>query len=247
MSLLRRTPAHDPEGGAALYVQGEMGDRARRRFETHLLACEKCWSEVQQARAGRELAERGRELSPASLREDVRSAVALTEARARRRIRMLLPAAAVTVTLVASAILVTGVIRSGPPGQPGPIAAALESFRSEEPHPHVTTLYAAPDLETAGLALMDSGRTSIGGLTVDVFWFTDGRIKLVLFLSPGRFPEAVGATERNGTVHGWTATADGVRLACADSPVSYLLMSRDAALVQRAESALRGQPIRGAP
>jgi hypothetical protein len=78
-------------------------------------------------------------------------------------------------------------------------------------------------------------------MPVDVFWFTDGRTKVVLFLSSERFPEAIGAQERSGAVHGWRAADDGVHLVCADSPLSYLLMSRDGSLVDRAESALRQQ------
>ena len=81
---------------------------------------------------------------------------------------------------------------------------------------------------------------------MDVFWFTDGKTKVELFLSASRFPEAAGATERAGTVHGWEASEEGVRLVCADSPLSYLLMSRDSALVQRAEAVLRQQTVHAA-
>jgi hypothetical protein len=76
-------------------------------------------------------------------------------------------------------------------------------------------------------------------MPVDVFWFAKGTTKVILFLSSERFPEAVGAQDRAGAVHGWRAADDGVHLVCADSPVSYLLMSRDGSLADRAESALR--------
>jgi len=84
-------------------------------------------------------------------------------------------------------------------------------------------------------------------MPVDVFWFTNGRTKVVLFLSSERFPEAIGAQERGGAIHGWRAADDGVHLVCADSPVSYLLMSRDASLVDRAEPVLRLQAISPTP
>jgi hypothetical protein len=80
-------------------------------------------------------------------------------------------------------------------------------------------------------------------MPVDVFWFTNGRTKVVLFLSSERFPKAAGARQRVGAVHGWRAADDGIQLVCADSPVSYLLLSRDPALVARAESALRQQTM----
>jgi len=239
--ILRRALVHDPERDTALYVQGEMPERSRRRFESHLLGCEQCWSEVQQARAGRGVAERGRELSPPGLREDVRAAVALSEAPRRRRSgRILVPvAAAVLAGLVGSGLLISGLFRGGGPMQPRPIAAALASFRSDQAPASVSTLRAPPDLSAAGLQLLGGGRSSLGGMAVDVFWFTDGRSKVVLFLSAEPCPEALGAQERAGAVHGWRAADDGVHLVCADSPVSYLVMSRDGSLVQRAEVALR--------
>ncbi len=242
MRIPRRSPAHDPGRDPALYVQGEMGDRARRRFESHLLACEECWTEVQLSRRGRALAEQARELSPPGLREDVRGAVGLSETPSRRRTRLLVPViTVVALALVGSGILIADLVRGHSPGQPAPIAAALASFRSQRLPQGMPATNAAPDLGAAGLVLVDSGRSSLHGLGVDEFWFTNGRARVVVFLASQRFPEAVGATERSGTVHGWRAAEDGIHLVCADSPVSYLLMSRDASLVQRAEAALRGQ------
>ena len=240
MRMRRRSEGHEPERDAALYVQGEMADRERRVFESHLLTCERCWNEVQQARRGRALAERGRELSPQELREHIRAAVALSEPTRRLRVRIMAPlAATVVLGLIGASVLITAELRGRTLEQPRPIAAALASFRSETPPSPAPTVYTPPDLRAAGLTLVDSGRSSLGGLPVDVFWFTDGRTKVALFFSTSRFPQAVGATERAGTIHGWEASVDGVQLACADSPVSYLLMSGDAGLVQRAEAALR--------
>ncbi len=244
MRSRRGSEEHDPERDGAAYVQGEMRDRDRKRFEAHLLACERCWKEVHEARTGRALAERGRELGPAGLRDDIRAAVALSEAPAHRGLRIRVPVvAAVVLGLIGTGVLVTGELRGRTRDQPRPIAAALASFRSEQVPSAAPTVHAPPDLRPAGLMLIDSGRSSLGGLPVDVFWFTDAKTKVVLFLSSRRFPEAVGATERAGTGHGWEASEEGVRLVCADSPVSYLLMSRDGALVQRAEAALREQAV----
>jgi hypothetical protein len=84
-------------------------------------------------------------------------------------------------------------------------------------------------------------------MAVDVFWFADGPKKVVLILSSERFPEAIGAQKRAGAVHGWRAADDGVHLVCADSPISYLLMSRDGSVVQSAEVALRQQTVLQTP
>jgi len=74
---LRRRP-HDPERNAAEYVSGELGRRATRWFEAHLLNCEDCWREVLLGRLGRRVAEEAREQAPAGLRERVRAAVQFT-------------------------------------------------------------------------------------------------------------------------------------------------------------------------
>jgi hypothetical protein len=227
-----------------MYVQGEMPERTRRGFESHLVGCEQCWKEVQRGRAGRAVAERGRELSPPGLREDVRAAVAMSEVPGRRRVGILIPVvAAALAVLVVSGLVIMDLLSGSGPVQPKPIAAALASFRSAPPMASGATLYGPPDLSAAGLQLLGSGRSSLGGLAVDAFWFTSGRTKVMLFLSSERFPEAIGAQERAGAVHGWRASDDGVHLVCADSPVSYLLMSRDGLLVQRAEVALRQQTV----
>lgn len=81
---MRRPRGHRPELNAALYLAGELGRRARRWFERHLLECEDCWREVALARLGRRAAEELREMAPAGLRDDVRAVVSASPARRRR-------------------------------------------------------------------------------------------------------------------------------------------------------------------
>src|SRR5919197_4766540 len=160
MTFIRRSRVHEPERNAALYVQGEMPERDRRRFESHLLGCEEGWTEVQLARAGRALVERGRELSPPRLREDVRAAIAMSEPPGRRRARILVPVVAVLVAgLVASGLLVADVLHRTQ--QPRPIEAALASFRSERTPASGPATHAPPDLSAVGLRLESSGRSSL--------------------------------------------------------------------------------------
>ncbi|MGH2590108.1 MAG: zf-HC2 domain-containing protein [Actinomycetota bacterium] len=73
-----RRRLHDPERNAAEYVTGELGRRATRWFEAHLLNCEDCWREVLLGRLGRRVAEEGREHASAGLRDRVRAAVQFT-------------------------------------------------------------------------------------------------------------------------------------------------------------------------
>ena len=73
----RRRP-HDPERNAAEYVSGELGRRATRWFEAHLLNCEDCWREVLLGRLGRRVAEEAREHASAGLRDRVWAVVQFT-------------------------------------------------------------------------------------------------------------------------------------------------------------------------
>jgi anti-sigma factor RsiW len=75
---------HEPERAAASYLLGEMKGRRRARFERHIVECEDCWREVQLGRAGRSVAESGRELAPQEIREQVRTVIAAAPIRGRQ-------------------------------------------------------------------------------------------------------------------------------------------------------------------
>jgi hypothetical protein len=77
MSVPLRMRRHDPERNAAVYVSGEIGGRALRWFEAHLLDCEDCWREVLLGRRGRRIAEDSREQAPLELRDRIRAIVSL--------------------------------------------------------------------------------------------------------------------------------------------------------------------------
>jgi hypothetical protein len=239
----RRQRGHDPERDAARYLDGAGSRGWRQWFEAHLLHCEECWTEVAGGRTGRSLAERARELAPASLREDIRAEVSLAEGnRGGRASRVMLAVAAVlTVAAVATALVLADFV--GSPRHPEAIAAALTAYRSDQT-PSGTAVAKAPDLSATGLRLISSGREQLDGIVADVFRYVDpsGR-RVLVFLSDLTFPEASGATERAGAVHGWQAVEDGVHLVCADSPVSYLVMGDDEQLVRQAEEALRAQRL----
>lgn len=243
MRPFRRPAVHDPEEAASRYVDGGIGRRWRERFEAHLLDCEDCWEEVRAARVGRFLAERARELAPAGLREDIRANVSLSSIAPRRR----------WATRIASAVLVLAVGMGGVSlllmrpldrgRQPEAIRAALAAYRADRV-PSVAAGRPAPDLGAAGLRLIGGSRESLEGIPADVFRFVDaGGSRVFVFLSDRAFPEASDATERVGAVHGWRAVADGVHMACADAPVSYLVLGQDPSLVRLAEDELQAQPL----
>ena len=238
-SLLRpRRRTHDPECDAAEYLAGELRLRDRQRFDEHLFGCEECWREVRLGRRGRAIAESARELAPPPLRESVRAAVALAEGPHRRRHAAL----ALTVAVVVAAASIVGLAALRRQHQPAAISAALASFRSMKIPAGAPPTLPAPDLGQAGLTPGRSGRTTLGGLAVDMYSYRSASGERVLvLLSSAPFPDASGATERTGSTQGWQATEDGVALRCSDSPLAYLLMGRDPELLQRAEAALAAQ------
>jgi anti-sigma factor RsiW len=234
---------HDPERDAARYIAGEGRSRWRERFESHLVSCEACWTEVQMGRRGRMLAERARELTPPELRDQVRAAVEMSD-RPRSWSRRLPPrvvATALGAMVVVGGLAVVATLQDGSK-QPEAIAAAVASYRSHHPSTSGPPAHHPPDMSSAGLGLDGGGRVVLDGLVSDVFTYHAGDRLVYLFLASGPFPEAAGARERSGAVHGWEATSDGVALVCSDSPVSYLLMSDDPVLLSKAEAALRSQP-----
>jgi anti-sigma factor RsiW len=233
--VIRRRAHHDPERDVAAYVSGELPPRDLRRFEAHLLECERCWEGVQHNREGRRMAEHVREAAPARLREDVRAAVTLSDlgSGGRRRRRVVIATFGGVAAVLA--ITLTVVSLGGWSSQPPEIAAALDSYRSIQ-MPGQPARGVPPDLTAAGLQLVGSGATRLGSMSADMFAYLEpsgGRV--VLFLSSAPFPKAVGATEGGGMARGWTATADGVTLFCGSRPTSFLLIGRDPVLLQRVE------------
>ncbi len=235
--MIRRRPEHDPERHAAAYVAGELRARLRRSFEDHLIECEDCWREVRLGREGRRRAESARELAPAGLREDVRAAVTLSEGAPGPRRRLLVSTVAI---LSATTVVLASFALLRRPGQPPPIAAALASYRSSGPTGASPAGRAAPDLRGEGLELSSSGHVIIGGMPVDAFGYrSSSGARVLLFFSSSVFPQASGATERTGSVHGWVSQEGGLSLVCGDRPVSYLLVGEDTSLLRSADAALR--------
>lgn len=120
---------HDIELKATAYLSGEMSSRARYAFEGHILECDDCWTELEQARAGRSFAERGRELAPQRVRELVRASVASVSPKPTLRPPRLAGLIAVAVAL----LVIVGVagLNSLRSDQPPRIVALLDGFQGE--------------------------------------------------------------------------------------------------------------------
>ena len=226
---------HDPQRAAAAYLGGQLGRRQRERFETHLLACEACWGEVQAGRRGRALAESVRELAPQQLRERVRATVEAHPEPPRRRGRT--RAAAALVALVLAGVLAGGVLVTRQhSAQPRVIAAAVAAYQAGGPAT-IGPAGSPPARQLGGLRWRSSGRGVVGGLPVVAHTYQDpaGR-RVVLLVADRPFPMAAGA--RHDAAGTWIAETGGVVLFCADDPAPSLLVGPDRARVLLAADAL---------
>lgn len=234
---------HDPQNKAAAYVNGAMAGRTLGRFETHLLACEQCWREVQLEQEGRRVAETGRELAPAFLRDQIRALVSVSASAAPRPSRSLPKLAAAAALLVAVLLGVWLSRPTGPPEQPAQIAAATDAYRSgmtvSGPAQRL-----APQLRGVGLELVTSGRIRLAGTPVDAFTYrAAGGSLLLLFVSQSAFPQANGAHPATSDMAaGWSARIDGLAVYCGSHPVNYLIVSADNAQVDQARAAVAHEP-----
>lgn len=70
---------HDPERDVIAYLAGGLGSERRAAFSDHLMDCQLCWHELQAVQQGRQLAEAGRVVAPAQLRERIRGLVLAEE------------------------------------------------------------------------------------------------------------------------------------------------------------------------
>jgi len=234
---------HDPEQLAAAYLAA-MRPRARRRFEAHLLACESCWQEVSLARRGRELAESAREVAPPGLRDDIRAAIADTEAgrpAARPRVRRpaAFAAAAVIVAVAGGAALARPwqhPAAGRAPAPPAALAAAVASYRTSQLPGMSVPAGQAPDLTRLGLHLVAGAAGRLDGATVTMFAYrTPSGARLTLYRGDRPFAEAAGARELGGAeTAAWTVQSSGVTVLCARGSHAVLLLGSDPALVRRA-------------
>ena len=215
---------HDPEANAAAYLAGVTSTRARRRFEAHILECEKCWSEVNLGREGRGLAESARELAPQPLRERVRSAVSLLPAPRIRWRRRLSLTALLALAMLGGAALTVQIAR---PEQPDLIRALLAHFEGgAQVGPDVTP--SLPD-RLGDLRLLGTQALEVGGVGIRAHRYRDpAGHEVVVYRGARTFPVAAGA-KHMGAV--WEARADGTVMFCADRPVPSLVAGDDRAEV----------------
>ena len=235
---------HDPEARAAAYLNGDARPNARRRFEQHLLTCDECLREVELEREGRRIAERARELAPASLRDQVRGLVTVSAGvrRGRRSGGFAIVAAATMAVLVLTSLSLL-FLRSSGDHQPRAISAAEAAFRSG-PTIEGPASVSAPDLGAMGLELETTGRTRLADMPVDSFTYRDAsHASLMVFVAQDPFPVASGAVQRGpGMGAGWSARLNGISMICGSRPVNFLLVGGDQEQLREVGAVLASMP-----
>ena len=231
---------HSPERDAARFLGGAMAVQEREAYGAHLLSCAACWTEVEQARTGRSLAESLRTVAPPPLRDHVRGLVeaeshAAPAAGPRAR-RGLLP-----VALAAAAAAVVALIATVGAGtdEPPSLREAVADFTAQRLPGAEVPEQRAPDLSALDLQPVGAGGGDYAGLEVDGYAYRDpaGR-RVVLYLSDDPFPEAPGARQLAGEDGPWVARRGDVVVLCARLPHALLVVGEDDQLVRSAASAL---------
>ena len=233
---------HDPEGDAARFLGGVMDGEDREVFSAHLMGCADCWSEVEQARRGRALAESTRTAAPVALRDHVRGLVeaeSLSEAAVAPRRgpqRWLLP---VGVPVAASLVLALILVLGGGTTEPPSLRQAVADFSAQKLPGAQLPVQRAPDLSALDLQPVGAGGGTYAGLEVDGYAYRDpaGR-RVVLYLSDEPFPEAPGAQQLAGEDGPWVAQRGDVIVLCARLPHALLVVGQDDELVRSTASAL---------
>lgn len=234
---------HLPERDAARFLAGDLGPAERTAFESHLLECEECWSEVGEARRGRSIAEGARESAPAALRDRVRATI--SELSAEPAVIKPLHARWVvrgSALVVAASLLLFGVLslRTGSTPQPAVVSAALAAFESDRlPGTHMVT-HPVPDLSALSLRSVGTGKGEIAGMAVEVFAYRDdAQHRVFVYLGASEFPRAARATNLAAEGGAWMAHDGATALVCALPGHSMLIVGTDDALLTAVGSTLR--------
>ena len=247
---------HDRAADAAAYVAGELDHSACDDFENHLIDCEQCWAEVEAGRAGRAIAEAGREVAPVHLRDSIRALVAaaplgsaplgaareqapadpvIGTAIERRRVPGRLLVAAASVALLLAGL----VVATHRPEQPSAIRAAVAGFREQRLPGRGIPLAGAPDLGRLSMRSIGAGSGSLEGQQVTAYAYRDdqGR-RLLIYVSDEAFPTARGAVRQGSADGPWIVETDEVTVLCARRPHALLVLGEDTTLVRAAADAL---------
>jgi len=213
----------------AAFLAGELNPADARRWDEHLLECERCWRAVREDRAGRQAAQLLRQPAPPGLADRVAFAVELaaagTIAHQRRRHRMrlgwrwLVGAGAVAAAVAAA---VAGLLPGGRESGSMPAAvAAVARYADTVP------AAAHPGPGPGGLAVpVEVGHpvtVAAGGQRMVLRTWRLGRVEAVVAVSAQPFPMPARARSMTGPGMAWTARLGNISLYCRNGHTSELV------------------------
>ncbi|HYZ93980.1 MAG TPA: anti-sigma factor [Actinomycetota bacterium] len=225
---------HSSEATSAAYLAGELADGDSKDFEQHLLECDDCWADLDEARRGLTAVESLRELAPSHLRAAVRHG---TPARGSGRSHRVALALAAGVAVVAG--IGAGVVLALRPSEPSVIAAAVAGYIDDELPGARMPKAPPPDLTSLRLADIGAGAGRIEGVTVTAYAYRDptGR-RLMVYVGTTAFPMPRRAHMFHGPDGPWMTHTGGVMLLASRTPHTVLIVGEDDELVHDAAVAL---------
>jgi hypothetical protein len=214
----------------AAFLAGELNSADARRWDEHLLACERCWRAVREDRAGRQAAQLLRQPAPARLADRVVFAVELAAAgtiarqRPRRRMRMRWLAAAgalAAAVAVTVAVLLAGGRESGT--MPAAVAAVARYAQAVPPARHPGP---GPGRPGAPVEVGHPVTVAAGGQQMVLRVWRLGDVEAVVAVSAEPFAMPARAHGATGPGMAWTARLGSIGLYCRNGHTSELVAAR---------------------
>jgi hypothetical protein len=211
------------------FLAGELGPADARRWDEHLLECERCWQQVREDRAGRQAAGLLRQPAPAGLADRVRFAVELAAAGSssprlphrgvRQRWRRL--AGAGTLALGAAVTAVVLLMPGGRASMPAAVAAVARYAETVPPPAQQPELGTGP--RAGPVEVSPPVTITAGGQRIVVRTWRLGGTEAVVAVSGRPFPMPTGAHGMSGGGMAWSARVGKLGLYCVNGRSSELV------------------------
>jgi anti-sigma factor RsiW len=211
------------------FLAGDLDPADARRWDEHLLECERCWRAVREDRAGRQAADLLREPAPAGLADRVRFAVELAAADitcqaqprhdVRRRRRRLAGAGALALGLAVT--LVALLLPGGRPGLPAAVAVVARYAQTVPPPAPLPG--PGPGRPVAPVEVGHPVTLTAGGQRIVVRTWRLGGTEAVVAVSDEPFPMPSGSQGASGGGMAWSARVGKLGLYCINGTKSELV------------------------
>ena len=222
------------------FLAGDLGPEAARRWDEHLLECERCWRAVREDRAGRQAAFLLREPVPSGLADRVAFAIevaaaerpveapqAISRAAGRRGRRaggwQWRLAAAVTSVAGAAVVLIVALVPGGRETRSLPAAVATVARYAHAIPAAAHGWNSNPRGPSAPVEVGRPARVMVGGQRIVLrTWRLDGA-EAVVAVSGRPFPMPARARGVSGMGMAWTARVGRLDLYCLNGRTSELV------------------------